>query len=247
MTKLLSLSASAHPNLPTMSSFELLDLINQARAAAGETEVRRNDFTARCVDELEGEHYETFVVTNSNGTRSEALRLTVEQCLQVAMRESKAVRRAVREKLKQQETAQPTLKDPRVEALGLIPNAVRAARAFGFDKNVAAISANQLVYKITGANVLQLMGQTHLEAERQDTQWFTPTELGQRIGLSAKAFNLRLASAGFQVKVGSAWEVTDAGKPHARLLDTGKSHGNGVPVVQIKWSPKVLGLLELAA
>jgi len=41
------------------------------------------------------------------------------------------------------------------------------ARLIGFDKNVAAISANQAVAKLTGTNVLQLLGHTHLEAEKQ--------------------------------------------------------------------------------
>jgi phage antirepressor YoqD-like protein len=82
-----------------MSSIDLLELINQSRVALGESEVRRNDFMARCRDELEGDHYETFVVTNSNGTQSEAMNLTKDQCMLVAMRESKAVRRSVLETL----------------------------------------------------------------------------------------------------------------------------------------------------
>ena len=83
----------------TMSSIDLLELVNQARAEFGESEVRRNDFTARCCDELEGEHYETFVVQNHNGTESDALQMSRDQCLYVLMRESKAVRRAVTVKL----------------------------------------------------------------------------------------------------------------------------------------------------
>lgn len=83
----------------TMTSLELLELVNQARAEFGESEVRRNDFTARCRDELEGEHYETFVVKNQNGTESDALQMSRDQCLYVLMRESKAVRRAVTVKL----------------------------------------------------------------------------------------------------------------------------------------------------
>lgn len=90
----------------TMSSVELLELVNQARAEFGESEVRRNDFTARCRDELDGEHYETFVVKNPNGTESDALQMSRDQCLYVLMRESKAVRRAVTVKLNR--TAAPT-------------------------------------------------------------------------------------------------------------------------------------------
>lgn len=83
----------------TMTSIELLDLVNEARTEFGEGDVRRNDFTARCRDELVGEHYETFVVQNLNKTESVELRMTRDQCMWVLMRESKAVRRRVTAKL----------------------------------------------------------------------------------------------------------------------------------------------------
>jgi hypothetical protein len=83
----------------TMTSIELLEVVNQARALHGEGEIRRNDFTTRCLDELDGEYYETFVVRNPNGTASEAIRMTRDQCMYVLMRESKAVRRTAAEQL----------------------------------------------------------------------------------------------------------------------------------------------------
>lgn len=85
---------------PTMSSIELLALINQARAAFNEPEVRRNQFNARVEDELEGTHYKKTVVTNENGTESVVFELSQDQCMLVSMRESKAVRRWVLDKLK---------------------------------------------------------------------------------------------------------------------------------------------------
>ena len=88
-----------------MSSFDLLDLVNEARKDFGESQVRRADFTSRCKDELDGEYYETFVVRNQRGPASEGLRLTKDQCLLVAMRESKSVRRKVLQKLN--ELSQP--------------------------------------------------------------------------------------------------------------------------------------------
>ncbi len=84
----------------TMSSIDLLALINQARAAFNEPEVRRNQFNARVEDELEGAHYKKTVVTNENGTESIVFELTQDQCMLVSMRESKAVRRWVLEKIK---------------------------------------------------------------------------------------------------------------------------------------------------
>ncbi|MDV7210132.1 hypothetical protein [Azotobacter beijerinckii] len=83
----------------TMTSLELLDLVNEARADAGEPNIRANVFADRIKDELDGEHYKSFVVQNLNGTQSEVFELTSDQCMLVSMRESKAVRRKVLAKL----------------------------------------------------------------------------------------------------------------------------------------------------
>jgi len=120
----------------------------------------------------------------------------------------------------------------------------RVMRMIGIDKNAAAISANQAVAASTGVDFMKIANITHLEAERQDTQWFTPTEIGKRIGCSGRGVNLLLAGAGMQMKRGETWEVLEAGRDFARILDTGKKHGNGTPVQQIKWSPQVIPLLE---
>lgn len=106
----------------TMSSTDLLGMVNAARRKFGEAEVRRNDFVARCKDELEGEHYETFVVTNPNGTESEGVNMTRDQCMYVLMRESKAVRRSVAERLKAIES--PAIPQTLPEALRLAAEAI---------------------------------------------------------------------------------------------------------------------------
>jgi prophage antirepressor-like protein len=117
------------------------------------------------------------------------------------------------------------------------------AKLIGLDKNAAAISANQAVTHLTGTNLLSLLGQTHLEQPEQ-TQYFTPTELGERIKLSGRKVNMLLAEAGFQFKRGDVWEVMDSGREFAKIYDTGKKHGSGVPIQQVKWSANVLPLLE---
>ncbi|MCE1117452.1 phage antirepressor [Pseudomonas sp. NMI795_08] len=109
-------------NLPstaftTMDTTELLALVNESRAAFGEGSVRHNDFVARCKDELDGEHYETFVVQNLNNTQSEGLRLTADQCKLVAMRESKGVRRRVLARLNELEGQQARPLTPAEQAL----------------------------------------------------------------------------------------------------------------------------------
>lgn len=131
------------------------------------------------------------------------------------------------------------------EAARAFPPLFRAARLLGCDKNAAAIAANQAVLSATQVNLLQQLGHTHLDAENQEARFFTPTELGQMTGgLSGRKVNLLLAEAGLQAKRGDDWEALEAGQAFARIFDTGKRHGSGVPVQQVKWSAAVLPLLK---
>ena len=95
-------------NVATMTSTNLLEFVNEARAEFGESHVRHNDFVTRCKDELDGEPYETFVepsqITATGRIPAfEAIRMTPDQCKLVAMRESKGVRRRVLARLNQLE------------------------------------------------------------------------------------------------------------------------------------------------
>lgn len=107
----------AHPadTTATVTSFQLLEIVNQERAKAGESQVRHNDFLNRCKDELDGEVYETFVHP-PEGYRpaAESIRMNPDQCKLVAMRESKSVRRHVLARLKELEAkaAQPAFQIP---------------------------------------------------------------------------------------------------------------------------------------
>jgi len=127
-------------------------------------------------------------------------------------------------------------------------NAVfRTMRLIGCDKNAAAISANQTIRKISGVDLLELSGNSHLLATNQQSLFFTPTELGQRLGnQSARAVNLLLAETGLQSKESGQWLPTDKGLPHARIFDTGKKHSDSTPVQQVKWSADVLPLIRIA-
>ena len=89
----------------TMSSIELLELVNESRVNHGENPVRHNDFIARCKDELDEGDYEIFVIAppERGGRSFEAIRMTADQCKLVAMRESKGVRRWVLNRLKELE------------------------------------------------------------------------------------------------------------------------------------------------
>lgn len=138
--------------------------------------------------------------------------------------------------------ARPSALEPTKEFRALLG----VAKLIGLEKNAAVISANQAVTKLTGTNLLGLLGQTHLEQEEQ-VQYFTPTELGARLKVSGQKVNAMLAAAGLQAKSGKVWELLTAGRQYAMIYDTGKKHSDGVPVQQVKWSASVLDALPPAA
>lgn len=135
-------------------------------------------------------------------------------------------------------------KSPVMVAAGMMPALVRALRCCGIDKNAAAIGANQIAAAQTGVNLLALAGQQHLPTPDQEI-YFTPTELGKRFCQSAIRFNQRLTDAGLQESVAGHWVPTEKGRAHATVLDTGKRHGSGAPIQQVKWKDSVLAEVAL--
>lgn len=90
-------------NNQTMSSVELLKVINKARKDFNEPSVRLNKFNEKIEDELDGDHYTKSVVQNPNNTESTIYHLTLDQCMLISMRETKSVRRYVLAKIKELE------------------------------------------------------------------------------------------------------------------------------------------------
>ena len=97
-------------NSVTMSSIDLLAMVNTARTHADEKPIRHSDFYEKCADELDGENYGISVVQNSNKTETTVIHMSADQCKLVAMRESKSVRRTVLARLNEleQKSQQPT-------------------------------------------------------------------------------------------------------------------------------------------
>lgn len=107
----------------TMSSLDLRDLINSARAEFSEPTVENSHFLKRIENELEGETGKRKVFVNPEGGRpSGYYELTIDQCLLVGMRESKSVRRKVLLELNNREAPPPVLPD--------FTNPVESARAW---------------------------------------------------------------------------------------------------------------------
>lgn len=129
-----------------------------------------------------------------------------------------------------------------IDATGVFRAFFSLAVDLGFGHNQSMLSANQATRKLTDIDTLSLMGTTHLIADKQ-VMHFTPTDLGKRLGTSAHKFNLMLMSAGLQTNRMGVWIPTEAGKPYAVVMDTGKKHGSGTPIQQVKWTEDVLAIL----
>ncbi|MBK3432492.1 phage antirepressor KilAC domain-containing protein [Pseudomonas lactis] len=122
----------------TISSIKLRDMVNEARTQAGEPRVRNDQFIIRVQDEL-GDDLGVckFVAHPQSHVDMASYDLTLDQCMLVGMRESKAVRRSVLQKLKE-------LEGPRViAALPDFSNPAAAARAWAeqFELQQAATRA----------------------------------------------------------------------------------------------------------
>lgn len=135
------------------------------------------------------------------------------------------------------------------EKLTIVPAAEEFKAAFsiasllGLDKNASAISANTVTKALTGVDCLSLMGNPVLLTEDQELI-FTPTELGEDLGISGQAVNKRLEEAGLQTKANGSWIPTGEGVDYARVIDSSKRHSDGSMIQQVKWNRKVLPLIS---
>lgn len=158
----------------TMSSRELLAIINEVRTEFNETPVRLNDFNNRIADELDGDYYENFVVTNPNGTTSNEYQLTLEQCVLVGMRESKAVRRKVLAKLKELEQTQS-------DTIFTEEGKFKVLQQLADLLNISPIAKETLL--ITGAE--QLLGISIDYRPALSQKLLSAKEIGDKLGISA--------------------------------------------------------------
>jgi len=125
---------------------------------------------------------------------------------------------------------------------------LKTAKLLGLEGNQAILSANVCLKSFRGIDCLAEFQITGLVSKDQ-IQYFTPTLLGKKIGISAIKINKGLEKAGLQTKQRDykdrpVWEVTPKGKEFCQLIDTGKKKGSGSTILQIKWSSSILDKCE---
>ncbi|OAT23936.1 KilA family protein [Buttiauxella gaviniae ATCC 51604] len=180
----------------------LLEMVNKARKECGESAVRNNDFIDRIKDELDGEHYEIFVVQKANKTVSEKVVMSIKQALRVAARESKAVRRSLVDKLEDMQIIQA----PKQSNSGLPEYRLAKAaqlNAQALEKNIASARelmsllprldpmANQV---IVATLVNPLIGGEIVPLPQIEEHYHTAGEVGGMLGVSAQKIG-RVANA----------------------------------------------------
>ena len=120
------------------------------------------------------------------------------------------------------------------------------AEMCGFSGNQAILAASKATRKLTGQDPVALL-EANLKSGTQE-RLLSPTELGRKLGISARKMNIKLKDACLQsqyedTKGRKQWKLTGRGKNYGLYLDTGKKHSDGTPVQQIKWYEYVLDLL----
>lgn len=239
-------------NQPMMTSVMLAELVEKEHKNVL-VDVRKlvEFYTQTYSAEKSAQLIKSSTYTDSTGRTLPCFELSKDACLDLVTGYSLPHRHAVNQRWQELEqgTTQTSVQLQVVGELVAPSNNFNALysvmRTIGLDNNAAAISANQAVLKVSGVNLLELTGQTHLLAARQE-RWYTPTQLGQMCSptMPPKNFNLLLAAHNLQVRVGDSWVALEAGEEYSRLFDTGKRRGNGTPVLQLKWSSRVLDIVS---
>jgi len=135
----------------------------------------------------------------------------------------------------------PTLTQDRVSAILSIGEAI--TRVPGVKPGIAMAATLTVIYENTGLSVESL--RKVLPPANDPICSLNPTQLGERVGMSARAINTRLQSLGFQFKNDrDEWELTKSGNRWAEALPFSR---NGHSGYQILWNPEVCDLIREVA
>jgi hypothetical protein len=137
--------------------------------------------------------------------------------------------------------ALPAPTQDRVNAILSIGEAI--ARIPGVKPGIAMAATLTVIHENTGLVVESL--RKVLPAANEPICSLNPTQIGERVGMSARAVNTRLQSLGFQFKNDrDEWELTESGKAWAEALPFSR---NGHSGYQILWNPAVSELMREVA
>ena len=135
----------------------------------------------------------------------------------------------------------PTMTQDRVSAILSIGEAI--TRVPGVKPGIAMAATLTVIYENTGLSVESL--RKVLPPANDPICSLNPTQLGERVGMSARAINTRFQSLGVQFKNDrDEWELTESGNRWAEALPFSR---NGHSGYQILWNPEVCDVIREVA
>ena len=235
----------------TMCSLELLEIINKARAEFGEAVIEPRKFNDKLEDELEGELTGKKFRLNNNQTETAFYDLTQDQCMLVAMRESKGVRRQVLQKLKNNLSPPPDLADQ----LLLVETAARMLNVSESGKlYMLGIAAQRHGIDPKGLLPADTVDAPAGGLSAEVTK--SLTELTKEFGVeqSVKLINLQLEEAGilrreYRASTGGGkqkgfWSITEAGLYYGKNLTSASNPKETQPHWYVSRFNELMTLLQ---
>ena len=189
----------------TITTLQLRDMINSARANAGESEIRNADFLAKVKDELDFEGTKIPYLTKlPSGQMADTFDLTIEQATLVGMRESKSVRRSVLALLKSMSDPVPRTKiewmqaaidaeKAKEEALALANYAIATKAEIGTRREATAMNtASQAVKRVNQLEIELDTSKQYSTIKRMEMlygikfKWQLLKSAGKDLGIESK-------------------------------------------------------------
>lgn len=193
----------------TMNSLDLLGYINDYRESEGKKQQSHSNFMKKVRDELE-EDALTFkgFYTGKDNAKAACYHLPKDECMRMALRESKFVRKNMVKKLNEllqaynDQFQQPQTQKPIAPALPDFSNPVEAARAWADE-----VELKQLAHK---ALELAAPKVEYCDKVLSSEGGLRTTEIATQLGMSAIALNKILHGHSVQRRIGTRWVLTVA-------------------------------------
>ncbi|WP_342650886.1 hypothetical protein [Pseudomonas sp. REB1044] len=202
--------------------------------------------------------------TASNGKKNPCYILPKRESCLLAMSYSYELQARVYDRMTAlEEHAAPALPGPNSRATADTPDkrltaaergfraGLKIAKLAGLSGNQATFAADRLVQREMGCSPLRMIGVTSIATEDNE-RTYTPSELCAKLkgSWNPRALNKKLEEMGLQEHVdlggkSKEWELTESGREHGVMNDTGKVHTTtGQSVFSVRWKPSVLALIK---
>ena len=117
--------------------------------------------------------------------------------------------------------------------------AAELQKLFGVKSGIALAKAARMVERAYGVDMQEV--KELIPPAEHETGFLNATQIGARLGVSAREANALLQDAGLQVRFNGAWRLTSKGKEHGEELPYER---NGHSGYQIRWNDSVMRVVE---